>query len=399
MKISFKTVLIFILFSVTAYSTYNVYKYFFDGSAPEVIVKGIAQDGFYRGDMHCMIEGAHSHKLGTVSIYLDERPLIDNYSINSSRCEHPFSIPTSVLTQGRHQLRVVTQAGTYQGVKDEQCIDFSVDNMTLQAALVKIDEKIFQGRTLHVQIQANKEVRSVTVHTLSHSFDCFPESKRSLVYECFIPISCEEAPNEYMLTADVVDNVGNRTSLEKKFQVVMFPFKRQTLNVDPAKVQIEREMGISQNELERDLEALTPQSPREKLWQGSFYSPIDIAKVTTEFGCIRITQERGRYMHKAVDVINMPKSVVWAPQDGIIVMKNRYAFSGNTIIIDHGFGIFTLLYHLDEFADVAVGDFVKRGNPVGTLGKSGYATGYHLHWEMRINNMAVDPLQWVKPDF
>ena len=92
----------------------------------------------------------------------------------------------------------------------------------------------------------------------------------------------------------------------------------------------------------------------------------------------------------------MPRSVVWAPQDGIVVMKDRFAPSGNTVIVDHGLGILSLFYHLEDFADIEVGQKVAQGNPLGTIGKTGFATGYHLHWEMRINNTPVDPLQWVK---
>jgi murein DD-endopeptidase MepM/ murein hydrolase activator NlpD len=66
----------------------------------------------------------------------------------------------------------------------------------------------------------------------------------------------------------------------------------------------------------------------------------------------------------------------------------------------HGWGIFSLFYHLDSFAgNYAVGDYVKKGNPIGKLGKTGYASGYHLHWEMRINNIEIDPLEWTKPGF
>ena len=69
--------------------------------------------------------------------------------------------------------------------------------------------------------------------------------------------------------------------------------------------------------------------------------------------------------------------------------------SGNTIAIDHGHGIVSLYYHLNDFSDIEVGDSVKKGNPVGTLGMTGYASGYHLHWELRVNGVPVDPLQWT----
>ena len=95
----------------------------------------------------------------------------------------------------------------------------------------------------------------------------------------------------------------------------------------------------------------------------------------------------------------MPKSVVWATQNGVVVHKGRYASSGNTVVVDHGWGLLSLFFHLEDIADIKVGTKVAKGNPLGTIGKTGYATGYHLHWEMRINNIPVDPMQWTKQNF
>jgi len=61
--------------------------------------------------------------------------------------------------------------------------------------------------------------------------------------------------------------------------------------------------------------------------------------------------------------------------------------------------VFSMYFHLEDFADIEIGDLVKKGNPVGKLGKTGYATGYHLHWEIRVNNVAINPLQWAEKNF
>lgn len=105
----------------------------------------------------------------------------------------------------------------------------------------------------------------------------------------------------------------------------------------------EHEVGIDSSEREMKLAQLAAESQREKLWRGAFCAPIDIQQITCEFGAVRTTQEKGRYMHKALDVYNAPRSVVWAPQDGVVVLKDRYADAGNTIVIDHGFGLLSLL--------------------------------------------------------
>lgn len=379
----------------------RTYHYFFDSTAPSLSFSGVAEDGFYAGDVSCAIAGNDAYKVSDISIWLDGNPLVTKFKINSRIFEYPFIIPTKTLPNGKHTLKVEVVNGTYSRNKTMQELSFFVDNDRLQAMFVKPESefKVFQGRTLHIQFQVNKEIKEAYIKLLSSAFPCFQESKHSRIYECFVPISCEESPSEYVFSIDMLDKVGNRLCLESKFQVILFPFKKSQLHIDTEKVKSEKELGLNDQDLEKELEALLAQSPRQKLWHGIFYPPIEIAAVTTEYGTIRTTQEKGRYVHKAVDIINTPGSVVWAPQDGKVITKNRYVHSGNTIVLDHGCGIFSLFFHLDNFADIAVGNCVKRGNPVGTLGKTGYASGYHLHWEMRIGNIPVDPLQWIKPNF
>jgi len=144
---------------------------------------------------------------------------------------------------------------------------------------------------------------------------------------------------------------------------------------------------------------LSKKSPQKKLWRGHFCTPIEIVRTTCEFGTVRTTQEKGKYQHKAVDITNTPKSVVWSAQAGTVVIKDRFVHSGNTVVVDHGWGIMSLYFHLNDFASIDVGTKLAQGNPVGTIGQTGYAKGYHLHWEMRVNNTAVDPIQWTKQSF
>lgn len=386
---------------IVGFFGWRTYHYFFDKGYPSLNLIGIEEGGHYAGDLHASLAGKDSYKVSDISMWLDGAPLLTKFKINSSSFEHPFFIPTKPLPNGKHTLKVEAINGTHAGNKTNIERIFYIDNAPLQAAFLRPDTeyKVFQGRTLHIQFQVNKDIREAHVETLSNSFPCFPEAKNSHIYECFIPINCEEKPNEYPLIVSITDRVGNSMHVDHKFQVILFPFKKQLLQVGSEKMKTEKELGLSDVALEQELEELLKKSPQEKLWSGSFYPPLEITGISTEYGTVRTTQEKGRYMHKAVDVLNSPKSVIWAPQNGIVVIKNRYVHSGNTVVIDHGYGIFSLFFHLDSFADINVGDKIKRGNPIGTLGKTGYASGYHLHWEMRINNVHVDPMQWIKPNF
>ena len=166
-----------------------------------------------------------------------------------------------------------------------------------------------------------------------------------------------------------MDHVGNVVNLDKVMQVKSYPFKKQMLSIDQAKIKQEQESGSDQKEFETSLAAVDEESAQEKLWRGAFCPPTEIKRVTCEFGTVRTTQHKGLYAHKAVDVINHPRSVVWAPQEGRVVLKDRFAASGNTVAIDHGCGVLSLVFHLEDFADIKVGDMIAQGNPLGTEAK------------------------------
>ena len=401
--VNVRIVITLVIVAVLAFIGLNTYHYFFDKNIPELIVTGIKNEGHYAGDISCILHGSHSYKVKTISIFLDEKPLIYNFSINKKSFEHPFTINTRALTQGKHALAIKLVDGTYQKNVKEGAYIFFVDNVPLQAAFTKqdADHKVFQGRTMHVQFQTSKPLKDAKVHIFSQEFNCHPEMKNSTIYEAFVPIECEQAPNEYLYQINCFDHVDNLVTLEGKVQVVAFPFKRQKLlRIDEKKVEAEKKAGMSQKQLDEKLALCVLESSKDKLWHGPFVIPFDATGIASEFGTIRTTQTRGMYVHKGVDFMGPIKGVVWADQDGVVIEKAPYAFSGNTVAIDHGCGVFSLFFHLDSFnSDIEIGQKIKKGNPVGKMGMTGFADGYHLHWEMRINGTAVDPLQWTNVNF
>ncbi|MCK5632555.1 M23 family metallopeptidase [bacterium] len=386
------------LFVAAIWFGWKAYTFFFDNKTPVIQLSGLNNEEYYCADVQCFIS---ANKKGELSVYMDKKPLINKFKINSSNQEHPFIIPTKTVSNGKHAITLSFTDNTFKKNKTTLNKEFYIDNIPLQAAFVQpeTDYKVLQGRTLHIQFQVNKKIKKAQAHALSHTYPCFPESKNSSIYETFIPVPCDGTPNEYLLSVDITDKVGNNLTLENKFQIVPFPFKKQKLHVSSKKLQEEKELGKNPAQLEQMLSELSEKSPQEKLWRGSFCTPIEIARTTCDFGTVRTTQEKGKYQHKAVDIINTPKTVIWASQNGIIALKDRFENSGKTVIIDHGWGVMSMYFHLDEFAAITVGQKIFQGNPIGTLGKTGYASGYHLHWELRLNNVAVDPMQWTKTNF
>jgi murein DD-endopeptidase MepM/ murein hydrolase activator NlpD len=374
------------------------YTYFCDAVAPHITILGIEDNGYYAGDLVCLLT---ADKNGFLTLQLDGTS-ISTIPVSRPRTgEYQFVLPAPLLPDGKHTIIITFSDNTYHRNKAIIKRTFTIDNVPLKAALVTSDltKKISQGHTFHLQVQTNKPLKIATVQALSKEYPCVPESAGATLYESFIPIMCEEQPNDYLISVDFTDHVGNTIHLDTSITVVAYPFKKQSLHIDPEKLKLEQESGAKQKELEELIAEIVQQSPQEKLWRGSFCAPTEIQRISCDFGTIRTTQHKGRYAHKAVDLINTPRSVVWAPQNGRVALKARFAASGNTVVLDHGCGIISMLFHLEDFADINVGELVTQGAPIGTLGKTGFATGYHLHWEMRVANIPVDPLEWTTPLF
>ncbi len=378
------------------------YSYFTYDQLPQIFLLGIEPDGCYKGVVPCVLKVQSGYNISEVIVVLDGKVLdIKNSKrINKVFCDVPFELDTSEIRDGNHSLEIFAKDGSYRNNKVSKEICFKIDNIPLKAALLKSEYMVDQGRTIHLILNSNKKLSKAQVTFLSKAFDCFPEADLSTVYEGFIPVDCEELPIENLINVELEDLAGNNVKLVGKVKVNPCQFKKQVgFSVSKSKLEEEGEVGISNKVLEDALEKWLMDSPKCKLWKGVFEKPIEVKRVTTPFGELRMTPEKGRYLHKAVDLINHPGSVVWASQDGRVIIKDRYVMSGNTVVIDHGCRVFTLYYHLKNFSGIEVGDFVKKGHPVGRMGKTGYATGDHLHWELRVNNVPVDPFQWTEKFF
>ncbi len=396
-----KAALFIAVFVLVGFGGYRLVRYFTDSTAPEVVLAGIESNGAYAGDITCTLSGSDGYRVSDLSVWLDGGALVENHGIGRKHFEYPFTIATRSLADGEHLLKVEVQDSSFRKNKTQRELAFFVDNVPLQAAFTVSDPtyKVFQGHTLHVQFQVNKPLKEAYVQVLSGRYPCVSEGPGSQIYECFVPVKSDEHPSEYPFSLVMTDRVGNRGQLEGKINIVMYPFKSQTLGLSKEKMKEEELKGLPERKFEEDVEAAAIASPCQKFWKGAFYVPCDLKGITTEFGTLRVSQQRGKYRHDAVDISAMPKSVIWASQDGVVVIKERYVHSGNTIVIDHGCGVLSFYFHLDSYGDVKVGDKVKKGKPIGTLGMTGYASGYHLHWEIRIHNIPVNPMQWTQYDF
>src|SRR5439155_1702388 len=109
------------------------------------------------------------------------------------------------------------------------------------------------------------------------------------------------------------------------------------------------------------------------------------------FGTRSIFNGRQRSAHGGTDFLSRQGTPVRSPNAGLVVAARDLYFTGNTVIIDHGLGLFSLLAHLSRLV-VQEGDTVAAGQVVGLVGATGRVTGPHLHWAVKVSGARVDPL-------
>jgi murein DD-endopeptidase MepM/ murein hydrolase activator NlpD len=149
---------------------------------------------------------------------------------------------------------------------------------------------------------------------------------------------------------------------------------------------------LSQNERVKVAQLRTLRTP-ERWWEYPFRWPIE-ASVTSYFGSRRSYGAGFTSYHEGTDFQGETGAPVLAPASGVVVLAEPLVVRGNAILIDHGWGVVSGYWHLSRI-DVAVGQQVAPGDPIGALGNTGLSTGPHLHWELWVNGKAVSALQWV----
>jgi len=152
---------------------------------------------------------------------------------------------------------------------------------------------------------------------------------------------------------------------------------------------------LIQAEQARMVDLWSQVSPRP-LWEGAFDLPLTSNRITSPFGTRRSYNDGPvNGFHGGTDFGAGTGTPIYAPAAGRVVLAGELIVRGNAALIDHGLGVFSGYWHQSDLA-VQVGQTVQRGDLIGYVGDTGLVTGAHLHWEMRVGGIAVDPMQWTE---
>jgi len=254
-----------------------------------------------------------------------------------------------------------------------------------------------QGSLLLAEVRSAGPLEEVKSEWDGHTILFWQEKARrgGLIYRVLVGADLEQTPGQYNLGVGAKTQPGEAVGCNVEVTVRRGRFATERLQVEQEFVQPSAEQLARANEERERLLTLYATATPEKMWQGPFRVPLDGVKRGSNFGRRRILNGQPRSPHGGADFPAAAGTPVHAAQRGRVVLAEALFFSGNTVVIDHGLGMYTLYGHLKAIS-VQTGEMVGAGGELGQGGATGRVTGPHLHWGLTVNQARVNPLEVVK---
>jgi murein DD-endopeptidase MepM/ murein hydrolase activator NlpD len=239
------------------------------------------------------------------------------------------------------------------------------------------------GEVVMLSIALADASDAVRVHAFDHDVAAYPDGERT--WRAIVGVDLDVKAGTYPVT---VEAGGSRAAYQLQITARVFRTRRLTVNeafVTPPpseQTRIDREAAL--------LADVWKAPAGERLWHAAFVRPVP-QEANSAFGTRSIFNGKPRNAHGGADFLSPAGTPIKAPNAGRVAVARNLYFSGNTVIIDHGLGLFSTLAHLSAI-DVHEGDRVTAGQLLGLVGATGRVTGPHLHWAVRASNARVDPL-------
>ena len=221
-----------------------------------------------------------------------------------------------------------------------------------------------------------------------------PDEKSPYVWRALLGVDLELKPENYPLTLTAKTESAEEIACSATIDVKEGKFATESLKVAPNFVEPNPEQ-LARAEAERQrLRAIFATITPDRLWSGNFHYPLTGVTTGGNFGKRRILNGKAGSPHGGVDFPSPAGTPVYAAQRGRVVLAEPLYFSGNTVIIDHGLGLYTFYAHFESIS-VQPGDLVDSGALLGKVGATGRVTGPHLHWGATVNRARTNPLDLI----
>jgi len=263
-------------------------------------------------------------------------------------------------------------------------IRISSDDLPINLAF----RALHPGEVILATLKENPGLKKVTILFLEKRY-VLVNGKSNSKKLAFIGLDLGLKPQSYIMEIFTEKEDGQKETIRKEFLVSPkeFPVKKmwvQSKYVSPPP-EVEERIRLEAELLRSVYSRITP----DWLGEGNFSLPLD-GTIYPNFGQRRFYNNIPRSPHGGIDISAPWGTPVRASNSGKVVLAQELYYSGNTVIIDHGLGLFTIYCHLSKIL-VKLGDRVEKGTLMAKEGSTGMSTGAHLHWAVKILNSRVDP--------
>jgi murein DD-endopeptidase MepM/ murein hydrolase activator NlpD len=171
-------------------------------------------------------------------------------------------------------------------------------------------------------------------------------------------------------------------------RVLKGKFGSQSLTIPQDKVNLSPGDKARANAEAAEMRALW-RKRTDRLWEGSFIMPLE-GDFSTAFGVRRTINKTKLSIHSGVDIRGGYGTPIKAANTGVVVMAKETFYGGNTIVMDHGQGVYTVYMHMQEFI-ASLSEVVSKGDIIGLVGSTGRSTGPHLHYTIKVDRSSANP--------
>jgi murein DD-endopeptidase MepM/ murein hydrolase activator NlpD len=255
--------------------------------------------------------------------------------------------------------------------------------------------ELSQGSLLLVEVKSAKPLAEIKGDWGGRSVSFWQEAGAETPQRALLGVDLEKAPGEYEFTVTGQSARGEKISCNAKVEVKQGRFATERLTVGKQFVEPSPEQIKRADEERQRLRDIFDRATPQRLWDGNFRVPLDGVTEGSNFGKRRILNGNPGSPHGGADLRGTTGTPVHAAQRGRVVLAEELFFAGNTVVMDHGLGIYTFYGHLSEIG-VKVDDVLESGAVLGEVGATGRVTGPHLHWGLSVGKARVNPLEIIK---
>ncbi|OLC33376.1 MAG: hypothetical protein AUG08_08090 [Acidobacteria bacterium 13_1_20CM_2_55_15] len=248
-----------------------------------------------------------------------------------------------------------------------------------------------QGSAVQVTFPDEPEVKSIEIAWENKKVPAFHVQDR---WTTVLGVDLDAKPGQHVTPVFFTLNDGRIEKREAVIEVEPKKYPTTELKVDDKYVELSKPDLARANREAKETEAIFSLISPEMFWNEPFSVPIP-GETGTNFGHRRIFNGQPRAPHAGADLHASTGTPIHATNRGRVVLAKALFFTGNTVILDHGLGVYSLYAHLSRI-DVKRGDVVSNGQLLGLAGATGRVTGPHLHWGMRVQGARVDPFTLVE---